>query len=242
MNVSPRPELVRCANEVAEALRAVFHSLSTLEAHIHRLWEDSTARGGHKPLSKDFTPLAVVAREQLLDCEVPTYGTGMVFAPWVLRDYDLHLEWWQLVHTGRVQRLKLDLNPASERYYDYTTMEWFHVPRDENRSIVVGPYVDLHGAGTYIFTFSCPVFIGDIFAGIVGADVSLADIERHLTVPLKELADESLIVTTDGRVLAANTPRWIPGMLYPQPFDASASNSIPIAVDAVRWQIVETLR
>src|SRR5919108_301549 len=84
-----------------------------------------------------------------------------------LDDTTLFLEWWRITHRDRISRLHLDFNPASERYYDYTPMRWFAVPRDERRAVVAGPYVDLHGADAYVLTFGSPLVVDDAFVGIV---------------------------------------------------------------------------
>lgn len=230
-------ELRRCADEVASMVRGVFASLDGIDARFRQLWTESSSEGPGTPSSEDFSSLALIVRERVLEPEVPLHGAGVLFAPGLLRDVDLHLEWWQNVRPGTARRLALDFNPTSERYYDYPSTEWFSAARDENRAVVAGPYVDLYGADTYIFTFGRPVSVGETFIGVVGADVSLVDNEAQLTAPLRKLDGHSVLVTAEGRVIAASSPQWTPGTLF-HPDGLSSVRRAPVVSDAVEWEVV----
>ena len=236
MSDDPRAELRRCADEVGSMVRGVFASLDGIDARVRQVWEESSAAGSGAPSSGEFSSIARIVRERVLDPEVPLHGAGVLFAPGLLRDVDLHLEWWQNVrHTAR--RLTLDFNPTSERYYDYPSTGWFAVARDEHRATVAGPYVDLYGADAYIFTFARPVFVDETFIGVVGADLSLVDNEAQLTAPLKKFDEDSVLVTAEGRVIAASSPQWTPGMLF-RPDGLSSGHRAAVAADAVDWEVV----
>jgi hypothetical protein len=49
------------------------------------------------------------------------------------------------------------------------------------------------------------------FLGVAGADIRMSHLEPALLAILRALAAPAVLVTAERRVLAANTPRWIPG-------------------------------
>ena len=46
---------------------------------------------------------------------------------------------------------------------------------------------------------------------MAGADIRMSHLEPALLAILRALAAPAVLVTAERRVLAANTPRWIPG-------------------------------
>jgi hypothetical protein len=108
-------------------------------------------------------------------------GMGMIVASGLVRGERHRVEWWQLL-PGRDQpaALRVDLNPESLGFYDCDSAEWFDVPRRTGRRHIVGPYVDALGTDRYLLTFTAPVVADGTFLGVVGADVPVAQFERHL--------------------------------------------------------------
>jgi hypothetical protein len=49
------------------------------------------------------------------------------------------------------------------------------------------------------------------FLGVAGADIRMSHLEPALLAILRPLAAPAVLVTAERRVVAANTPRWIPG-------------------------------
>ena len=78
-------------------------------------------------------------------------------------------------------------------------------PKNTGSNVVVGPYVDLYGADMYIMTFSLPIHVDGRFVGIAGADIALHRFERILLSSLIKMENEALIVSEEGRIIAANT-------------------------------------
>lgn len=140
-------------------------------------------------------------------------GLGVIVAPDVLADQRLYLEWWQ--RTGgrsATTPLQVDLNPASTGFYDYAATEWFDVPRRSGRRHITGPYVDVHGTGDYILTFSMPLDADGAFLGIAGADVPASWLEHRL---LDELPRDVYVVVLNRsqRVVLSSSSRWHVGEL-----------------------------
>jgi hypothetical protein len=141
-------------------------------------------------------------------------GLGLVAAPRPQLNSAMQLKWWQVDPTvDRLTQLDPDLRPASLGYYDYTTTDWFDVPRRTGQRHVVGPYVDVHGTGRYLLTLTGPVADGGEFLGVVGADVPVSGFESRLLRLLGAPRQPFVLVNEEGRVVLSTTPRWLVGDL-----------------------------
>lgn len=145
-------------------------------------------------------------------------GAGVVAAPGVVAGRERHLEWWQRAAVGddgpdRYSRIRLNLDPESVDLYDYLGMDWFTVPRNEGRRYVYGPFIDFSGADRSILAMTIPVpdLADGQFLGVAGADIRMSHLEPALLAILRALPAPVVLVTAERRVVAANTPRWIPG-------------------------------
>ena len=161
-------------------------------------------------------------------------GAGIVAAPGVVAGRERHLEWWQRTAAGDggpdgYSRIRLNLDPESVDLYDYLDMDWFTVPRAEGRRYVYGPFIDFSGADRSILAMTIPVLDPGVggasgagegsgnasgtgeFLGVAGADIRMSHLEPALLALLRALAGPAVLVTAERRVVAANTPRWIPG-------------------------------
>jgi hypothetical protein len=185
-------------------------------------------------------------------------GAGVVAAPGVVAGKQRHLEWWQRTSPadgpavgGRADggqagfaRIRLNLDPESVDLYDYLDMDWFTVPRKLGRRYVYGPYVDFSGADRYVLTLTIPVFGGGVvgggpggreFLGIAGADIRMSHLEPELLSILRDVPAPAVLVTGERRVVAANTPRWIPGTRLdrlPAPGDGTFAAVTEVGADS----------
>ncbi|MEV7976887.1 cache domain-containing protein [Streptomyces sp. NPDC086519] len=210
MTSTPSTGIVQCSRSVREAVDAVFSALDVLEAEARTRLSSGGRRGRH-PGTNDLAALRPTLKALLRERGEMFNGTGVVMAPDALDDAAFHLEWWQRTGEGDPRPLRLNLDPRSESFYDYTVKPWFVIPRDEGHGTVMGPYVDLHCAGLYILTFTRPLIMHGEFLGVVGADVPVAAFEQLVVPSLKHLGGEAVVITAEGRVLAANTPTWAVG-------------------------------
>jgi hypothetical protein len=183
-------------------------------------------------------------------------GAGIVAAPGVVAGRERHLEWWQ--RTGSAEgnvapdgfaRIRLNLDPQSIDLYDYLDMDWFTVPRAERRRYVYGPYIDFSGADRYVLTMATPVLdaggapgvpgaTGE-FLGVAGADIRMSHLEPELLAVLRVVAAPAVLVTAERRVVAANSPRWIPGARLPRlprPGDGEFAAVAQVGADS-GWQL-----
>jgi len=73
------------------------------------------------------------------------------------------------------------------------------------------------------------------FLGVVGADIRMSHLEPALLAILRGPAGPAVLVTAERRVLAANTPRWIPGTRLdrlPRPGEAGFTAVREIGADS----------
>jgi hypothetical protein len=152
-------------------------------------------------------------------------GAGIVAAPGVIAGKDRHLEWWQRTGSGDgpdgFARIRLNLDPESVDLYDYLDMDWFTIPRREGRPYVYGPHIDFSCADRYVVTMTIPVTDASPdgereFLGIAGADIRMSHFEPVLLAILRTVPAPAVLVTTERRVVAANTAHWIAGTRLPR--------------------------
>ncbi len=140
-------------------------------------------------------------------------GAGFISAPHTLADQEFGFEWWTETAGDGPARLIISLDPDSDDFLDYTRQSWFTVPRDTGRRHINGPYVDYLCTDEYTLTFTVPVQRGGKFAGVVGADIHVREVERLLQPKLRALGGRVALVNAQGRVIVSNNARQATGSL-----------------------------
>jgi hypothetical protein len=138
------------------------------------------------------------------------FGVGYVAAPDAIAARSRYMLWMQHSPQGIVP-LALNLDADDPEAYDYVRMDWYLHTSEHRTATTYGPYLDYSGAGPFVLVFHSPVIVGDRFVGTVGADLLDDLVEAELVRLLRELATDSVVVNPDRSVVAANTPRWLPG-------------------------------
>jgi hypothetical protein len=196
---------------VGDLVEGVFASLSRIDAAAVELWDRLTA-AGIAPRSGDLSALQDILLGEVHRHGALLNGAGLVMAEGVLADVAHHLEWWRAAPGRRPQKVRFDLNPNSEYFYDYSVMEWFVMPRDRDSRWVAGPYLDYTGVDLYICTFAVPVRSGaGRFLGIAGVDVTLAALDAALMPALRAGGHPVALVNAEGRVIVANHADHVTG-------------------------------
>jgi DNA-binding FadR family transcriptional regulator len=190
----------------------------------------SCRRAGEQLTAERLGRLRDLMQRQL--AELPSAaGVGVVAAPGLVAGHERHLEWWQRRAAGGYTRLRLNLDRASVDLYDYLDMDWFTVPRTQRRRCVYGPYIDFTCADRYVLTMTMPVLDGEeSFLGVAGADVAMSHFEPGLLAILRSAPSDTVLVTAERRVLAANTPRWIAGARLDR-LPAAGDGTFSVAAD-----------
>jgi GntR family transcriptional repressor for pyruvate dehydrogenase complex len=126
--------------------------------------------------------------------------------------------WWQATVDGPVPLL-VNLDEGSAELYDYAHAEWFARPRASNRAWLAGPYVDFGGADDHILTFALPMVLeaGSEPVGVVGADVTVRQIEDSTAAALAALDRPAALVNRHGVVIATNSGAALPGTKWSSP-------------------------
>lgn len=227
--------LAAVAAAVTSLVEGIFASLHTVAAATRELWsgiEDS----GAEPTSTDLAALRDAVIGELQRQSPLVNGVGFVVADGALADVPRYLEWWRPGRNpgGDAQRLALDLNPGSEYFYNYSTMEWYRVPRDRGTPWVYGPYLDYTGVDLYVCTFAVPVTSArGEFIGVAGADVPVARLDAALLSTFAAHRTPLALTNAEGRVIVANDAGHVAGSKLENPRSHPA---LPVA--ATPWSLV----
>ena len=226
--MSAPSDAVRVGAAVADVAERVFQTVAAVQSAAMRPAARAAFLKGEQMLGADVPDL-------LLEPGQLAAGLGLVVAP--RQGLPLRLEWWQAdPGAGPPRPLVPDLRPASVGYYDYTRAEWFEVPRRTGRGHVTGPYVDVHGTGRYLLTFTQPVVIAGVFAGVAGADVPVDRFETRLLRVLRRLPGPVVLVNDEERVVLSTAPQWLVGELVTP--DVLASCTVVESVAGTPWRLL----
>lgn len=205
-----------CAGVVAEFFVSVYARIDEWRAAIEAY---TSARNGTVARSGIDSLVETIVAHDLADHQLPIVGAGFVAAPGFVPDAEWHLAWWLGdantfgVGTERpgIRRLETVEDPSSDRFRDYTTLEWWRVPRKTGRRHITGPYVDYLCTDEYTLTLTVPVFSGTEMIGVAGADLYVKDVERALLPPLRTVGPDTTLVNASGRVLVSTDPHVATG-------------------------------
>jgi len=210
------------------AVEELFAGIAALHDATLALRRDAAAAG--RGLRRaDLAPLRARIHALLESDPVAIYGTGVVFAPDVLEDAPRWLEWWWRP-VDRPVPLETVLDPGDSRYYDYEQAIWFAAPRDTGERWVAGPFVDYSGTDRHIFNLALPLRDEAGFLGVAGIDVTASRMEELAAPGLRAVPGDAALLNRNGRVIASNTIRWLPGTIC----DAVAAEELD-AGDGAAW-------
>ncbi|WP_084125087.1 cache domain-containing protein [Demequina sp. NBRC 110054] len=150
----------------------------------------------------------------------PTLGAGFVAAPGFLEETPWHMAWWLSAangaglagRPGTLRRLEAVENPADEAFLDYTRLEWWRGAVKLRDAYLTGPYIDYLCTDELTLTLTVPVKVDGAIAGVVGADLSVARLERLTDGVLSRSSVPAVLGTAAGRVVAATDMALEPGM------------------------------
>jgi DNA-binding FadR family transcriptional regulator len=171
-------------------------------------------------------------------------GAGIAFAPGLLRDQPLWLNWWDGEEPRELRFKAHTFNVAALRYYDYTRMPWFRQPLALGRLCAYGPYLDQGGIDRVTVTVGIPVS-GTVFRGsVIGADLRMDGLEAALFSG-REAVDPragAALVNAEGRVIVSSLPGGVPGTRLPggEGFTREPLRGADPGVEALGWSVWRT--
>ncbi|MFJ4030328.1 cache domain-containing protein [Paenarthrobacter sp. NPDC089989] len=202
-------EVVHAANALTSWTSSVSSSIGELASHVGALVEgnlgdrpkvDRPALKGLETLSKDFLTKNSFA-----------VGAGTFFAADSVEHGDHLLEWWTRGASGSVEKLDADLTPGSNRYYDYEKLPFFSTAAATGEQTLWGPYIDYLGFEEYIMTFTAPWSIHGQFAGVVGCDIRIKDLEPIIMPDLRSIHGDAALINASNRVILGNSGAYLVG-------------------------------
>ncbi|OAV61519.1 GntR family transcriptional regulator [Enteractinococcus helveticum] len=140
-------------------------------------------------------------------------GAGIAYAPGMLEDSRLWMDWWDSDYGLDLTFKSHDFNARSLQYYDYEHMRWFTEPLRTGKFSVIGPYLDRGGIETSTITVSLPITEGAYAGCVLGADLHIPGIEEILLSKSKATAHDHILVTDAKRVLVSTSPVAMHGAL-----------------------------
>jgi DNA-binding FadR family transcriptional regulator len=197
------------ADELTRVVEAIMGCLNGLADKAAKLLEHSIAE---PELRRALSQAAML---DLLNLPLLVHGLGFMADHGVVPGQQLWMTWCNRTPEGVFLDERHVLNASRDDFYDYSSKEFFTVPRRTGRPWTQGPFVDSGGADDYIVTFAAPVFVNGQFAGVTGADVEVAALERHLAPWLVASGEQSMVINAERRVIVSNSATHIVGDVLP---------------------------
>lgn len=198
------------AQRVADLLDELLSFPRALAEQVLDLHDDLLDTAPGSPLTDRALRTLAPSLTAELAREPRAYGVGFVAAPGVVDDHTRYLFWLQRRGT-QIGRLDLNFDAKDVDMYDYLEMDWYARAFRTKHSAAQGPYVDYSGSGEFVFTMVTPVMRDEEFLGVTGVDALFRLVEPGLQAILRGTSAAAVIVDSERRILATNTPRWLPG-------------------------------
>lgn len=199
--------------EIDDYLERRLGPLRELAAEVAALVGVAASAPGGTLAESDLDGLVASMKERLAADEA-MLSHGFAAAPGVMRGGDRYLLWFVRRPTG-IRRLILNLAAGDPELYDYFDTDWYGRAERDRTPALFGPYVDYAGADFLVLTVAVPVLVGDRFVGVAGSDMDPGVLEGALVAMIRALPGEAVIVGADRSVMAAGSPRWMPGERLP---------------------------
>ena len=203
-------------NEAAQAANALTPWFNGVVAETKELSSDVAAvleislHAKRKVSKAAFLRLAELSQDFLTKNSF-AIGAGTFFAPGAADGGAHPPEWWTRDAAGTIARLKFNLTPGNDRYYDYAKLPYFSTPALTGQHTVWGPYIDYLGIEEYVLTFSAPVHVDGIFMGVSGCDIRLRDLEPLIMPHLRLIGGNAALINASNRVILGNSGMHLVG-------------------------------
>lgn len=199
---------VACAMAVSEVFTAILDRVAAWRDELVIAVESETqTRSSLDLIVQDMVSPILTAHHST------AIGAGFVAAPGYLPDAYWHLAWWLSDAGAPLRRLEAITDPTSDRFRDYTNLEWWRIPERTGLPHITGPYVDYLCTDDYTLTVTMPIYSSSRLIGMVGIDSYVKNIETLLLPYLFGTGRAATVVNASGRVVASSDPHHAPGSL-----------------------------
>lgn len=200
-------------------------ALQGIDEELHKLSPPRPVRSGSAERIDELLRETVDRNADLVR------GAGIAYAPGLLRDAPLWMDWWDTNEADQMAFKSHAFSNASLRYYDYTHMPWFTEPLRADVFAAQGPYLDRGGIERVTITVSLPVKAPAFQGSVLGADLRFGSIAEILFGGNDVDDDlEDVLVDEHGRVVVSAVPGLVPGDLIPFPRAADVAH-----LDVENW-------
>lgn len=220
-----RPSPVQpCLDEISGIFAGYFTNVDQWrDAMIGQNWR------GSSPTARELDDFVLEqVKGDLTAAQTPLIGAGFVANPGYVADAEWFLAWWlgenntlgtvPAAQVPPIRRLEANLDPASESFRDYTTLEWWRVPIRTRKSHITGPYVDYLCTDDYTLTLTTPVYLDNVnFIGVLGVDIYVKTIEKTLLSKLRLIGNPATLINSAGRVIVSTDAHLAAGSLLRLP-------------------------
>lgn len=229
---SPEDETGSRWAELGRRIRAVHAGLERAAESTTGLTPPSRAGLG--------SPGQVVAALQAVVLDEPDLvrGAGLAYAPNLIADAPLWMDWWDSGDDHELTFKRHVFNVASMQYYNYAAMPWFTQPRERRAFSLHGPYLDRGGIERITVTASLPVTTQGFAGSVVGADLRVGAIEGILLAGAGAPVEPWVLATGNGRVLASTVPTSWPGSAAPASLVESPTLTVEPELRAAGWRLL----
>lgn len=207
--MNPENEIVQAANALTPWFNGVAAEIRELSKNVAALLERSLV-GKSKVNTAAMIGLDELSREFLTKNSFAV-GAGTFFAADSVEEGGRPLEWWSRNSSGAIGRLKFDLTPGSDRYYDYEKLPFFSTAASTGEQTVWGPYIDYLGAEEYVLTFTAPFSLRGNFMGVAGCDIRHRDLEPLIMPHLRLIQTNAALINASDRVILGNSGMYLVG-------------------------------
>ncbi|WP_369411173.1 PDC sensor domain-containing protein [Leucobacter edaphi] len=190
----------RAIRNVDDFFAGVFAPLTEWRPVLEAQLEAETASG---PITgQRLVELVSAGSHRILDTtERPLYGAGYCASSGIVSEGN-PLAWWQGPERSLLASSTFGPGQAA---IDLFRLEWYRVPETTGERHVAGPFVDYLCSNEITITSTLPIFVRGEFAGVVCADVLVADLEERLLPQTEEWAG-AVLVNVNGRVVVSSDP------------------------------------
>lgn len=199
------------ADALTDWLGALCTKTDELARSVAALLEQDLGKSGNSKVDNAaLVRLGEVAREFLTDNPV-VVGAGTFIVSESVEAGSPAIEWWYRKYDIGLERLDVDRNPGSHRYYDYEKLPFFSAAAATGEQTLWGPYLDYLGVEEYILSLTIPFSIHDKFMGIAGCDIGIKDLEPLIMPTLRSIPRHAALINSSNRVILGNSGRYLVG-------------------------------